>query len=448
MARSATGFATILSSRRTLPPRSSSLLMGERMVLKMYLSTLRQRSSRSMCQQRPFPFSRSLAFPKTIKMDRGMRPIRNSCKTRRRFRKPNRWLTVSLSVSEIQEVGSRGGRSPKPSTSIFRTNISINHPLKPLLDKSLDTILQAVSPRTLQTYVTAWKCFKSFHLSYNIPFPEFSLLSITSFISFLNSIKSLQVSSIKSYISGIQFFHKLLYGAPSPEINNSQTALLIRGIQRSRPIRPDSRLPITLDILTKCIHALRTCYQPLSTARTLDTMFILPFFGFLRCAELTTSSKFDPAINPTISDLTVLDSETISFLIKQSKTGQVKKGHLVYIFNLSSPIQPYQAVREYLHLRISQAKSPLEPLFLDHAGKPVSRTWFQKQLKSVLLLAGISAANFSSHSFRIGAATSAAQKGLTKHQIQTLGRWSSEAFQSYIRTDQFHIKSAHQTLVS
>ncbi len=149
-------------------------------------------------------------------------------------------------------------------------------------------------------------------------------------------------------------------------------------------------------------------------------------FGFLRCSELTASSKFDPAINPTISDL------TISFLIKQSKTDQVKKGHFVYIFNLSSPIQPYQAIREYLRLRISQAKSPLEPLFLDHAGNPVSRTWFQKQLKSVLLSAGISAANFSSHSFRIGAATSAAQKGLTKHQIQTLGRWSSEAFQSYI----------------
>ncbi len=376
-----------------------------------------------------------------------MRPIRNSCKTCRRFRNPNHWLTVSLSVSEIQEVGSRGGRSPKPSTSIFRTNISINHPLKPLLDKSLDTILQAVSPRTLQTYVTAWKCFKSFHLLY-IPFPEFTLLSITSFISFLNSIKSLQVSSIKSYISGIQFFHKLLYGAPSPEINNSQTALLIRGIQRSRPIRPDSRLPITLDILTKCIHALRTCYQTPSTARTLDTMFILAFFGFLRCAELTTSSKFDPAINPTISDLTVLDSETISFLIKQSKTDQVKKV-ILFTFSISRHLSNLtKAVREYLHLRISQAKSPLEPLFLDHAGKPVSRTWFQKQLKSVLLLAGISAANFSSHSFRIGAATSAAQKGLTKHQIQTLGRWSSEAFQSYIRTDQFHIKSAHQTLVS
>ncbi len=228
--------------------------------------------------------------------------------------------------------------------------------------------------------MTAWKCFKSFHLSYNIPFPEFSLLSITSFISFLNSIKGLQVSSIKGYISGIQFFHKLLYGAPSPEISNSQTAMLIRGIQRSRPTRPDFRLPITLDILTKCIHTLCTYYQPPSTARRLDAMFILAFFGFLRCSELTNSSKFDPAINPTISDLTILDSETISFLVKQSKTDQVKKGHFVYIFNLS--------------------------------------------------------------------ATSAAQKGLTKHQIQTLGRWSSEAFQSYIRTDQFHIKLAHQTLIS
>ncbi len=296
--------------------------------------------------------------------------------------------------------------------------------------------------------MTAWKCFKAFHLSHNIPFPEFSLLSITSFISFLNSIKCLQVSSIKGYVSGIQFFHKLLYGAPSPNISNSQTAMLIRGIQRTRPTRPDSRLPITLDILTKCIHTLRTGYQTPSTARTLDTMFILAFFGFLRCSELAISSKFDPATNPTISDLTILDSETISFLIKQSKTDQVKRGHFVYIFNLPSPLQPYQAVREYLSLRIFQARSPLEPLFLDHAGKPASRTWFQKHLKAVLLSAGISAKKISSHSFRIGAATSAAQKGLTKHQIQTPGRWSSEAFQSYIRTDQSHIKSAHQTLVS
>ncbi|XP_052416254.1 uncharacterized protein LOC127961253 [Carassius gibelio] len=350
-------------------------------------------------------------------------------------------------LSEIQDAGSRGGSIPNSSTSLFRTNIPVTHPLKPLLDASLDTILKAVSPRTLQSYVTAWRCFKTFHVSYNMPFPDFSLLSVTSFITYLNSIKGLQVGSIKGYLSGIQFFHKLMYGAPSPEINNSQTSLLIKGIQRSQPSRTDARQPITLDILTKCIRALRTGYQPISTARTLDAMFVLAFFGFLRCSELAITSNFDPKIHPTISDLSVIDGESISYLIKQSKTDQTKKGHFIYIFNLPSPIQPYQSVLAYSQWRSSQAKSPLEPLFIDESKKPVTRFWFQKHLKAVLQQSGIPVKNFSSHSFRIGAATSAAQKGLSQQQIQALGRCSSDAFHSYIRTNRFHIKKAHQTLI-
>ncbi|XP_039527431.1 uncharacterized protein LOC120479218 [Pimephales promelas] len=350
-------------------------------------------------------------------------------------------------MAEIQDAGSRGGRAPNSSTSLFGINIPITHPQKSLLNRSLDTILQAVSPRTLQSYVTAWRCFKAFHLSYNTPFPDFSLLTITSFISYLDSVKNLQVGSIKSYLSGIQFFHKLIHGAPSPEINNSQTSLLIKGIQRSQPTRPDTRQPITLDILTKCIQTLRTGYRSLNTSRTLDAMFILAFFGFLRCSELAITSRFDPKIHPNISDLSVLDNETISFLIKQSKTDQTKKGHFIYIFNLSSPIQPFQTILAYLQLRNSHAKSPLEPLFIDDSNKPVTRFWFQKHLKSVLQLSGIPAENFSSHSFRIGAATSAAQKGLSQQQIQALGRWSSDAFQTYIRTNRFHVKKAHQILI-
>ncbi|MGL4282979.1 MAG: hypothetical protein ACRCSI_04905, partial [Eubacterium aggregans] len=77
------------------------------------------------------------------------------------------------------------------------------------------------------------------------------------------------------------------------------------------------------------------------------------------------SLKFNPNINLTVADLSVLDSETISYRIKQSKTDQAKKGHLIYIFNLSSPIQPYQSVFSYLQLRGSQANSPHKPLFID-----------------------------------------------------------------------------------
>ena len=42
--------------------------------------------------------------------------------------------------------------------------------------------------------------------------------------------------------------------------------------------------------------------------------------------------------------------------------------------------------------------------------------------------------NFSSHSFRIGAATIAACNGVPDHLIQTMDCWSSNAYQLYIRT--------------
>ncbi len=49
----------------------------------------------------------------------------------------------------------------------------------------------------------------------------------------LRASKCLQVGSIKGYLSRIQFFHKLIFGSPSPQIANSQTALLIKCIQKS-----------------------------------------------------------------------------------------------------------------------------------------------------------------------------------------------------------------------
>lgn len=92
-------------------------------------------------------------------------------------------------------------------------------------------------------------------------------------------------------------------------------------------------------------------------------MFILAFFGFLRCSELAITSNFSSKIHPTISDLSLVDDETISYFIKQSKTDQSKKGHFIYIFNLHSPIQPYQTLQSYLHFRNSTSKDPSDPFY-------------------------------------------------------------------------------------
>lgn len=73
------------------------------------------------------------------------------------------------------------------------------------------------------------------------------------------------------------------------------------------------------------------------------------------------------------------------------------------------------------------------PLFVLKSGQPLSRAVLTNWLRQILSTAGISG-NFSSHSFRIVAATVAARNGVPDHLIQALGRWTSNAYQLYIRT--------------
>lgn len=61
---------------------------------------------------------------------------------------------------------------PMPIPSLFGIDIQLNHLLKTLLDASLNSIIQTVSPRTLHSYLTAWRNLKAFRTIYNLPSPH------------------------------------------------------------------------------------------------------------------------------------------------------------------------------------------------------------------------------------------------------------------------------------
>ncbi len=72
-------------------------------------------------------------------------------------------------------------------------------------------------------------------------------------------------------------------------------------------------------------------------------------------------------------------------------------------------------------------------MFCHIDGQPLTRYQFQAVLRKALQQCGIKADSFGTHSFRIGAATTAALNGVPAEEIKKMGRWRSNAFQSYIR---------------
>ena len=116
--------------------------------------------------------------------------------------------------------------------------------------------------------------------------------------------------------------------------------------------------------------------------------------------------------------------------LQTSKTDPFGAGVTLHLGSTGDILCPVAAVLGYLAIRPS---SP-GPLFLFNDGSVLSRPRLVQALHQALRAAGVDDSRFSGHSFRIGAATTAARVGLPDSLIITLGRWKSSTFARYIRT--------------
>ena len=112
------------------------------------------------------------------------------------------------------------------------------------------------------------------------------------------------------------------------------------------------------------------------------------------------------------------------------------------VYTLSSPKQtlsskefnqricPVHAVVLYLTIRGNHSG----PVFTFSDGRMLTREIFGLELDCILGKLNLKVHHYNTHSFRIGAATSAKQADISNVHIKTLGRWQSDAYQRYIRT--------------
>ena len=86
------------------------------------------------------------------------------------------------------------------------------------------------------------------------------------------------------------------------------------------------------------------------------------------------------------------------------------------------------------------------PLFQMKDGQPLTRECVVHNVRQALQTLGSESSHYAGHSFRIGAATTAAERGIPDSTIKVLGRSKSEAFQTYIRLPSQWLASVTQHL--
>ena len=249
---------------------------------------------------------------------------------------------------------------------------------------------------------------------------------------------------MRVYLSAIRALH-VSEGFPDPFLNLPRIPLVIKGLRRTKSgdKRPE-KLPISSFVL-------QTLKLQLDLEKFDDVMFwaacCTAFFGFLRAAEFTVpNSGFCSNLHLSVSDVSVDKTPVPNMAIvhlARSKTDQYGKGCSVILARSDSALCPVTALMTYLRLR---GMTP-GPLFIYSDGAPLSKCRLNKRLQHVLSAAGWQG-RFTLHSFRVGAASTAASLGFPDHLIKALGRWSSEAYQVYIKLPQNRLVSASRSLAS
>ena len=296
-------------------------------------------------------------------------------------------------------------------------------------------IAHSLAPSTKASYRSAANRYLVFCHQFNFPPLPLSQEKVTRFVAHL-ATTGVAYQSIRVYLSAIRFL-QISSGLPDPSLGQDPIlGYMLRGVHRLPPsTRRMQRLPITADVMRLLFDTWsRVPESEHYDAAMLWAACCMGFFGFMRAGEFTCQSW--QAFSPTMltpQDI-YIDSHNnptiVTVHLRRSKTDPFGAGVSIHLGRSGCAVCPVAAILGYI------ARRGLHhgPFFLFRDGSPLSRQKLMGHVKQALTQHGIDSTGFTGHSFRIGAATSAALAGLEDSFIQSLGRWRSSTFQRYIRT--------------
>ena len=259
-------------------------------------------------------------------------------------------------------------------------------------------------------------------------------------------MNNISINTIKVYLAGVRQLHIRERHPPPATAEMAKLNQILRGIKisqatSSQPARGKQRHPITPEILRRVKS--RWQQEPPSQDRVmLWAAFLTCFFGFFRSGEICGPTAVSEGLGPTtelsvdsIAIDSIRDPRSVRIHLRRSKTDPFREGASISLPRTNDDLCPVAALLSWL---VHRGNSP-GPLFRLQSGAPLTRPRLVIELRKVLGEVGLEAEHFSGHSFRKGAATTAAALGIPDSQIKLLGRWKSTAFQRYLHPAESHL---------
>ena len=215
-------------------------------------------------------------------------------------------------------------------------------------------------------------------------------------------------STANTYVSALGYYHRLA-GVPDP----TKVFWVLEMLKEYGKLgsRLDTRMPITLSIFRIVLQQTSTVCASEYRAYLFKAMCTTAFFAFLRVGEITCCPRSTtvPQLNQIVKLVDNSGSITglkITFLdFKHS----YKRTNVSITLKRRSDICPVQSLLDYFSRRgLSDG-----PLFRTYDGHAVSRKLFTDYLALIFRICGLDPTKYKGHSFRIGAATFAAECGFS-----------------------------------
>jgi len=265
---------------------------------------------------------------------------------------------------------------------------------------------------------------------------------LRGFTTFCLTVKKLQPSSARSYLSAIAALHRIK-GFSNFEVKDDIITAALKGagnLVMSAPNPPSStRRAMSLQLLKHLGHRLkRTNWDPL-TIQTIWAACTVAFFTSARMGELLSEEEhnFDASATLTWRCVKFRKDGSILLHLRQPKSSN-KEGDFLDLFEFTGHnVCPIKAMNRLLLLQKESAPVSLSsPVFTLPDGKFLTTKKLNEILRSLFSdICDPSKNSISCHSFRAGVPSvlNKFPELASSDDIKGWGRWTSDCYQRYTR---------------